>query len=39
MKSLLCFPAVAFQSAAGDDTASRRSLGKTLQANELLIPL
>jgi hypothetical protein len=39
MKSLLCFPAAAFQSAAEDTTAVQTGLCKTLQANELLIPL
>jgi hypothetical protein len=40
MKSLPCFPAVAFQSAAGDTSAVEiGGLCKTLQTNELLIPL
>jgi hypothetical protein len=40
MKSLLCFCAVAFQSAAGDNGAGEKAgLCKTLLANELLIPL
>jgi GTPase SAR1 family protein len=40
MKSLLCFAAVAFQSAAEESaTTVQTGLCKTLQANELLIPL
>jgi hypothetical protein len=39
MMSLLCFPAVVFQSGAEDSTAAPISLCKTLLANELLIPL
>jgi GTPase SAR1 family protein len=39
LKSLQCFPAVAFQSAAEDSAARPTDLCKTLQANELLIPL
>jgi GTPase SAR1 family protein len=39
MKSLLCFPAVAFQSATEDSAVTETGLCKTLQANELLIPM
>jgi hypothetical protein len=39
MKSLLCFPAVAFQSADGEAHDSAAGLEKSLRANELLIPL
>jgi GTPase SAR1 family protein len=39
MKSLLCFPAVVFQSATEDIVLPQTGLCKTLLANELLIPL
>jgi GTPase SAR1 family protein len=39
MKSLLCFTAVAFQSATESTAEASIRLCKTLQANELLIPL
>jgi GTPase SAR1 family protein len=39
MKSLLCFPAVVFQSASEDTVPPQTGLCKTLFANELLIPL
>jgi GTPase SAR1 family protein len=39
MKSLLCFPAVAFQSAAAESVSASLGFSKTLATNELLIPL